>query len=164
MTATIAGPPPEGVYISSDLFTLLNTLKVLLATILLRLGRLQVLVGWPAVFNNQRRLRPSWRLHTRNMIRATDHHVIAAGHPMARPNTPEGLQKHGLSLRQVKEWREREHEAGRKSGLNDFYRAHGICVECGGHGRLVIGVRWCGAHGIQRSEEGPISGAKARPR
>lgn len=76
---------------------------------------------------------------------------------MARPFTPEGLRKHGFSIQQVKDWREREHKAGRKSGLDDFYRAHDVCVECGGHGRLVIGVRWRNADGIERSEEGPIA-------
>src|SRR5579859_2417370 len=72
------------------------------------------------------------------------------------PFTPEGLRKHGFSFSQVKEWREREHEAGRPSGLNDFYRAHEICVACGGHGWFVIGVRWRDADGIERSEEGSI--------
>lgn len=76
---------------------------------------------------------------------------------MARPFGPEGLARHGFSIQQVKEWREREHEAGRTSALDDFYRAHGICVECGGHGTLVMGVCWRDADGIERSEEGPVA-------
>jgi hypothetical protein len=79
--------------------------------------------------------------------------------PQARtpPFTPEGLRRHGFSLSQVKEWREKEHAAGRPSGLDDFYRAHSICVACGGHGWFIIGVRWRDADGIERSEEGGIA-------
>jgi len=76
---------------------------------------------------------------------------------MARPLTPDGLKKHGFTIQQVKEWREREYNAGRASGLDDFFRAHRICVECGGHGQLVSGVRWRDEHGIERSEKGPIA-------
>ena len=76
---------------------------------------------------------------------------------MARPFTPEGLHKHGFTFQQVREWREREYNAGRASGLDDFFRAHGICVECGGHGQLVFGVRWRDEHGVERSEKGPVA-------
>ena len=76
---------------------------------------------------------------------------------MARPFTPEGLSRHGFTFQQVREWREGEYKAGRASGLDDFYRAHGICVECGGHGRLVLGVRWRDDGGEERSETGPIA-------
>lgn len=76
---------------------------------------------------------------------------------MARPFTPEGLRRHGFTFSHVREWREKEYEAGRPSGLDDFYRAHGICVVCGGHGKLVLGVRWRDEDGIERSEEGPVA-------
>ena len=76
---------------------------------------------------------------------------------MARLFTPEGLRRHGFTIQQVKEWRERAHKAGRGSGLDDFYRAHGICVECGGHRRIVLGVRWRDENGTERSEEGPVA-------
>ena len=76
---------------------------------------------------------------------------------MARSNSPDALYKHGHSIQTVKQWRTREHEAGRPSGFNDFLRAHGLCVECGGHGYLVIGVRWRDEHGIERSAKGPIA-------
>lgn len=76
---------------------------------------------------------------------------------MARPFTPEGLLKHGFTFQQVREWRERESNAGRASDLDDFFRAHGICVECGGHGKLVFGVRWRDEDGIERSEKGPVA-------
>jgi hypothetical protein len=57
----------------------------------------------------------------------------------------------------VREWREREYKAGRPSELDDFYRAHGICVVCGGHGKLVLGVCWRDEDGVERSEEGPMA-------
>ena len=76
---------------------------------------------------------------------------------MARPFAPEGLRRHGFTFPQVREWREREYKAGRPSGLDDFYRARGICVVCGGHGKLVLGVCWRDEDGVERSEEGPIA-------
>ena len=76
---------------------------------------------------------------------------------MPRIFSPEGLSKHGFTFHQVKEWREREYNAGRASGLDDFYRAHGICVACGGHGEFVVGVRWRDADGDERSEKGPVA-------
>jgi hypothetical protein len=76
---------------------------------------------------------------------------------MARFNSPEALTKRGYSLQAVKEWRTREYEAGRPSGLDDFFRAHGLCVECGGSGRLVVGVQWHDANGIERMERGPVA-------
>jgi hypothetical protein len=76
---------------------------------------------------------------------------------MCRPFSPEGLSRHGFTIKQVKEWRKRECDAGRVSGLDDFYRAHSICVTCGGHGKLVLGVSWRDEEGIEHSEEGPIA-------
>ena len=76
---------------------------------------------------------------------------------MARSNSPEALKKLGFTLQSVREWREREHEAGRPSELDDFFRAHQICVGCGGHGTLVIGVRWRDVDGVERSEQGPVA-------
>ena len=69
----------------------------------------------------------------------------------------EGLRKHGYKLEDVREWRRAEYEAGRPSGYDDFFRAHGLCVECGGEGRLVIGVRWRDDDGVERSEAGPVA-------
>jgi hypothetical protein len=76
---------------------------------------------------------------------------------MARSNSPEALRKHGYTLQAVKKWRASQHEAGRPSELDDFLRAHGLCVECGGEGMLVIGVRRRDEDGIERTEEGPIA-------
>lgn len=76
---------------------------------------------------------------------------------MAHNNSPEGLLKHGYTLKGVKEWRTREHEAGCPSGLDDFFRIHGLCFECYGNGRLVIGARWRDRDDIERSEEGPVA-------
>ena len=76
---------------------------------------------------------------------------------MARSNSPDALRNHGYTLEGVKEWRAREHEAGRPSGLDDFLRAHGLCVECGGHGRLVVGARWHDIKGVEQTEKGPVT-------
>ncbi len=95
-----------------------------------------------------------------------DSYTVIPGHPaasirrketMARSNSPEALTRRGFSIGAVKQWREREHESGRPSGLDDFYRAHQICVECGGHGSFVTGVRWRDTDGIQRTERGPVA-------
>ena len=67
------------------------------------------------------------------------------------------MRKHGFTLQAIKEWREKEYKAGRSSGLDDFYRAHNICVECGGEGTQVIGVRWRDQDGVERSEEGRVA-------
>jgi hypothetical protein len=76
---------------------------------------------------------------------------------MLRANLPEGLRKHGFTLETVKEWRAQQHEAGRPSGLDDFFRAHGMCHQCAGEGRLVTGVRWRDEEGLERKEAGPVS-------
>jgi hypothetical protein len=49
------------------------------------------------------------------------------------------LHRYEASLRNlgaVKEWRAREYQAGRPSGLNDYYRAHAhaVCPHCRGIG------------------------------
>jgi hypothetical protein len=76
---------------------------------------------------------------------------------MGRRFTPEGLQKHGFTIQQVMEWQERECKAGRDSGFDDFCRAHGMCVECGGRGTLVVGLRWREEDGTERSARGPLA-------
>lgn len=75
------------------------------------------------------------------------------------PSSPdeERLRRHGFSLQQVKDWREQENRAGRASGIEDFYRAHLICVECCGLGKLVLGVNWRDEAGIERSERGTVA-------
>ena len=40
------------------------------------------------------------------------------------------LEDYGFSLLGIKEWRAQETAAGRPSGLDDFYRTHGICAAC----------------------------------
>jgi len=76
-------------------------------------------------------------------------------HPLS-PDA-EGLRRHGYGFDNVKWWREQEKEAGRASGLEDYYRAHQICVPCRGLGKLVIGVRWRDENGVERSEVGPVA-------
>ena len=75
---------------------------------------------------------------------------------MARSNSPEALQRHGFTPVAVWEWRQREHDAGHPSGLDDFLRAHGLCVECGGAGKLITGVRWRDQLGVEHAENGPV--------
>ena len=54
------------------------------------------------------------------------------------------LAEQGYSIQAVKEWREREHDAGRPSGLGDFYRAHCLCFACRASGISVSPVGWDG--------------------
>ena len=72
-------------------------------------------------------------------------------------NSPEGIFSHGYTLEAMKEWRAREHEAGRPSELDDFLRAHHICIECRGNGKFAIGVRWRDKDGSEREVEGPVA-------
>ena len=76
---------------------------------------------------------------------------------MGGNNSTEGLLRYGYTLQTVKEWRTHEHEAGRPSALDDFFRAHGLCYQCRANGRLVTGVRWRDSNGNERSEEGPVA-------
>jgi len=49
------------------------------------------------------------------------------------------LEDHGFNLVKIKEWRRAEADAGRPSGLDDFYAAHGLCKDCGSYGARMIG-------------------------
>jgi hypothetical protein len=49
------------------------------------------------------------------------------------------LKGHGHSLETIKDWRAREYEAGRPSGLKDFYDSHGLCFECRCTGEKIAG-------------------------
>jgi hypothetical protein len=40
------------------------------------------------------------------------------------------LGKQGFSINVIKAWRTNEHEAGRPSSLEEFYKAHDICWDC----------------------------------
>src|SRR6266849_3384281 len=55
--------------------------------------------------------------------------------------------RHGYSIQTVKAWRAQELEAGKPSGLDDFYQAHGLCIECRGNGDKLLGCRWRDAKG-----------------
>ena len=57
------------------------------------------------------------------------------------------LEEHGLTLIGAKEWRTTESQAGRPSSLNDFYAAHGICIQCRGGGVTVDQRSFCQACG-----------------
>ena len=71
-----------------------------------------------------------------------------------------GLKERGCSIQTVKEWREREDDAGRPSGFDDFLRAHGFCPECRGHGKKISGIRWRDVSGIEQSS---LLGTEAVP-
>ena len=60
-------------------------------------------------------------------FRGPGHHVVTS------------LKEHGFSLEAVKEWRSREHEAGRPSELKDFFRSNGLCAECESTGEKILG-------------------------
>jgi len=77
---------------------------------------------------------------------------------MKRLSTPEGLARHGFTLQGIKEWRKKEYDAGRPSGIDDFFRAHGLCVKCRGERTLVVGIRRRDADGVERAEKGPSMG------
>jgi hypothetical protein len=79
------------------------------------------------------------------------------GKVMARRDTGSALAKHGYTFDFVKGWTQREYDAGRPSGIDDFFRAHGHCAECGGYGQLLVGVRWRDSEGVERSEAGPVA-------
>lgn len=53
--------------------------------------------------------------------------------------SPVPIMDSGVSLQQIKEWRETEYRAGRPNTLPDFYLAHGLCFDCGGIGVLQAG-------------------------
>lgn len=67
------------------------------------------------------------------------------------PNTPSSLL-HGFSIDDVKQWRATEDGAGRPTGLEDFYRAHGLCVHCRANGQLLIGIHWKDAQGVEQND------------
>ena len=46
----------------------------------------------------------------------------------------------GRYVQNTREWREESHNAGRPSGLHDFYAANGICSVCGSHGAIMVGT------------------------
>jgi hypothetical protein len=43
------------------------------------------------------------------------------------------------SLLEVKRWRALQFDAGRPSGLADYFAAHGICAKCHGQGVHMVG-------------------------
>lgn len=45
---------------------------------------------------------------------------------------------------EIKSWREKQQNAGRPSGLEDFFRAHGLCFSCKATGTDLTPVGWEG--------------------
>ena len=48
-------------------------------------------------------------------------------------------EEHGFTLLEIRRWRAAQSDAGRPSSLADFYAAHGLCMDCRGHGAQMIG-------------------------
>ena len=70
---------------------------------------------------------------------------------MTRHDSLTGLRRYGHSLQTVKEWRQREHKAGRPSGFDDFLRAYDLCTECGATGEKIVGCTWRDSNGAKHS-------------
>ncbi len=68
------------------------------------------------------------------------------------PKIPEGF-----TVAEVKQWRADQQNAGRPSGVDDFLSAHGYCINCLGHGRLIIRVSWRDSEGNDCYYDSPIS-------
>jgi hypothetical protein len=48
-------------------------------------------------------------------------------------------EQQGCGLQRIKEWRIVEKAAGRPNTLEDFYSAHGLCLDCLASGAQMIG-------------------------
>ena len=51
-----------------------------------------------------------------------------------------GLDSHGFSINDIKLWRKKQFDAGLPSEIEEFFRAHGLCVECLGEGVKQVGL------------------------
>jgi excinuclease UvrABC ATPase subunit len=49
-----------------------------------------------------------------------------------------------ISFARIQAWRHRELNAGRPSGLLDFYRSHGFCIACQASGSKPLPADWHG--------------------
>jgi len=77
--------------------------------------------------------------------------------------THTSLGEKGFTILGIKEWRERESSAGRPAGLDDFFRQHGLCLDCQATGVVIVAwegdiPRWdtcatCGGSGNSRSQQ-----------
>lgn len=65
-----------------------------------------------------------------------DAYMVRGSHGLVPYRT---LESHGSSINQIKEWRERQYDAGEPSGLDDFYAAHGLCFDCSSSGVQMVG-------------------------
>jgi len=49
------------------------------------------------------------------------------------------LEEIGWNIQDIKKWREREHNNGKASRLDDFFSSHGLCSACRCVGARMIG-------------------------
>ena len=63
-----------------------------------------------------------------------------------RWNETKGAASGGIHKRifEIKQWREQEHNAGRPSGLEDWFRAHELCFACKSSGTDPSPTGWDG--------------------
>jgi hypothetical protein len=78
---------------------------------------------------------------------------------MIRAPSVTALTKHGYGIGQVKRWREEQNQAGKPSTLDDFCRAHGLCIHCGAEGKNIVGVRWRDLQGTEHTRQLATEGA-----
>jgi DnaJ-class molecular chaperone len=50
----------------------------------------------------------------------------------------------------IKQWRQEEQDAGRPSGLHDFFRIHGLCFECKTTGLDLSPIGWDGGTSLHQ--------------
>jgi hypothetical protein len=48
-------------------------------------------------------------------------------------------EEQGFSIQEMKEWRIAEKAAGRPGMMDDFYAAHGLCLDCLASGAQMVG-------------------------
>lgn len=72
---------------------------------------------------------------------------------MIHDYTVPALLKHGYTIQGVKQWRTEQMQAGKPSALEDFLRAHGLCIHCRSAGRNISGIRWWDDDGAEHSVE-----------
>ena len=49
------------------------------------------------------------------------------------------LEAHGFSLKQMKDWSDRERAAGRPGGLEAFFSKYNLCLACRCRGVIMLG-------------------------
>jgi hypothetical protein len=72
------------------------------------------------------------------------------------------LEQLGFSIQDIKVWRELEFQAGRASGLDDFFTAHGLCAACRCIGARIVG--WDEQSDVPLWEICPVCAGTGKPK